>query len=279
MLVMMSFLLHSQDFDGELNKANSKFFEKKYQDALNDYTNLLEKEIADTVQKSWLYGYIAVCCQELGNIKQAKINYRKAMELGTPGPSFYSKCLAIYKSEKNIEGQEFVLLSQSKNLPHEYRKAIKSLAYLYVNSMQFEKLIPVCNELIEWYPSNYKYHYFKAVAHQKLNDLDKAKKEYQIAIELKPDDVASNLNLGMMLFFEANDSFDAAVNAYELLAKPTDEEYQKCKQKLAIYRTKMLEAEPMLITAYKLDPNQNLKNALYNLYKKCNLTEKAQQFK
>ncbi|NOU59777.1 tetratricopeptide repeat protein [Marinifilum caeruleilacunae] len=278
LLVLFSLILYAQDFDTELNKANSKFFEKKYKEALHDYQKLVESGIGDRMQKSWAYGYIGVCQQELGNIEEAKTNYRKAMEMGTPGPSFYSKCLAIYKSEKNIEGQEFVLLAKKVNMPHEYRKAVKSLSYLYMNSKQFEKLLPVCEELIAWYPTNHKYHYFKAVAHQKLKDLESAKTEYRKAIELKPSDASSNMNLGMILFLKANAGYDKAVKSYESLAKPSDDDYQKCKQKLAVYRKKMREAEPMLLIAYKAKPNKNLKNALYNLYKKCNDFETAKQY-
>lgn len=279
LFVLLSVLMHAQDFDSELNKANSKFFEENYKEALIDYQKLVDSGIGDTIQRSWAYGYIGVCQQELGNIEEAKKSYRKAIEMGTPGPSFYSKCLSIYKSEKDIEGQEYVLLAKKKNMPHEYRKAVKSLSYLYMNSKQFEKLLPICEELIDWYPTNHKYHYFKAVSHQKLKDIESAKAEYRKAIELKSGDANSNMNLGMILFLKANSSYDKAVKAYESLAKPTDEDYQKCKKELAIYRKQMREAEPMLLIAYKAKPSKNVKNALYNLYKKCNQFEKAQLFK
>ncbi|PXY01768.1 hypothetical protein DF185_09905 [Marinifilum breve] len=277
-LALFSVLLYAQDFDSELNKANSKFFEKNYQEALADYQKLVDSGIGDEMQRSWAFGYIGVCQEELGNIEEAKKNYRKAMEMGTPGPSFYSKCLAIYKSEKDVGGQEFVLLAKKKNMPHEYRKAVKSLAYLYMNSKQFEKLLPVCDELIEWYPTNHKYHYFKAVSYQKLKDIESAKAEYRKAIELKPDDANSNMNLGMILFLKVNAEFDKAIKSYESIAKPTDDDYQKCKQKLIKYRKKMREVEPMLLVAYKAKPSKNVKNALYNLYKKCQEYNTAKQY-
>ncbi|WP_421920485.1 tetratricopeptide repeat protein [Marinifilum sp.] len=276
--LMLSVFVYAQDFDSQLNKANSKFFEENYQEALSDYQKLVDSGIGDEMQRSWAYGYIGVCNQELGNIEEAKKNYRKAMEMGTPGPSFYAKCMAIYKSEKDIEGQEYVLLAKKKNMPHEHKKAVKSLSYLYMNSKQFEKLLPVCEELIKWYPNNHKYHYFKAVSHQKLKDIENAKVEYRKAIACKPDDAASNMNLGMILFLKANAAYDKAVEKYEALAKPTDDDYQKCKQKLAVYRKKMREAEPMLLIAYKAKPNKNVKNALYNLYKKCNDFNTAKQY-
>ena len=279
LLVCFSVYTQAQDFDSELNKANSKFFDKNYQEALADYQKLIDSGIGDSIQISWAYGYVGVCYQELGKIEEAKKNYRKAMNMGTPGPSFYAKCLAIYKSEKDVEGQELVLLAKKRNMPHEYRKAIKSLAYLYMNSKQFEKLIPICDELISWYPDNYKYHYFLGVAYQKQKDIEKAKQEYRKAIEIKPDDVGSNMNLGMILFLKANSAYDKAVKSYEALQKPTDEDYQKCKRQLAVYRKQMREAEPMLLVVYNSKPNQNVKNALYNLYKKCNQFEKAQLFK
>jgi len=278
-MLFLSMLLFAQDFDSVQNKANSKFFDENYRDALVDYQKLINSGIGDSIQRSWAYGYIGVCQQELGNIQNAKDNYRTALGMGTPGASFYSKLLTIYKSEKDIEGQEYVLLAKKKNLPHEYRKTMKSLSYLYMNSKQFEKLIPVCDELIEWYPTNYKYRYFRGVAYQKSKDIEKAKTEYRNAIRLKPDDLASNLNLGMILFLKANKKYDLAVKNYEAIAKPTDEDYKKCKQKLAVARNEMRESEPFLLIAIKAKSNKNVKNALYNLYKKCNDFKTAQQYK
>ena len=278
-LLFVSLFLSAQDFDALLNKANSKFFDKNYQEALNEYQGLIEKGIGDSIQRSWAYGYVGVCKQELGKIEEAKKSYLKAMEMGTPGPSFYQKCLAIYKSERDVKGQEFVLLAKKKNMPHEYRKTVKSLAYLYMNSKQFEKLLPVCNELIQFYPTNYKYHYFKGVSYQKLKDIEKAKIEYNKAIGLNSGDFNSNMNLGMIIFLRANKNYDLAVKKYEAIAKPTDDDYQKCKLKLAAARKNMRNAEPYLLAAYNAKPNKNVKNALFNLYRKCNEQSKAKSYK
>ncbi|MGQ1910280.1 tetratricopeptide repeat protein [Marinifilum sp. RC60d5] len=277
-LLLVSFFVSAQDFDAFLNKANSKFFDKNYQEALKEYQALLEKEIGDSIQRSWAFGYVGVCKQELGKIEEAKKSYLKAMEMGTPGPSFYQKCLAIYKSEKDVKGQEFVLLAKKKNMPHEYRKTVKSLVYLYVNSKQFKKLLPLCDELLEWYPNNYKYRYFKGVSYQKLNEIEKAKAEYRKAVSLKSDDVNSNMNLGMIIFLRANKDYDLAVKKYEAIAKPTDDDYQKCKLKLAAARKGMRQAEPYLLEAYNAKPNKNVKNALFNLYRKCNEQSKSKVY-
>lgn len=278
-LLQVSLVLSAQDFESVLNKANSKFFDENYQTALEEYQKLIDSGIGDTIQRSWVYSYVGICLQELGEPIKAKENYRRAIEMGTPCSSVYSKLLSIYKTEKNSTGQEFVLLAKAKNMPHEYRKAIKSLAYLYVNSKQFDKVLPVCDKLIDWYPESYKYHYFKAISYQKLKDIEKAKLEYRKTIELKPDDLNSNMNLGMILFLKANMAYDDVVDKYELIAKPSDDDYQLCKKKLTEARSRMREAEPFLVGAYKLKPNKNLKSALFNLYKKCNEPTKANDYR
>ncbi len=277
-LLAVSCILSAQDFESVLIKANSKFFDENYQEALSDYKSLIKSEVGDSIQRSWAFGYIGVCLQELGETKEAVVNYRKALDMGTPGASFYSKLLAIYKSKKNVEGQEFVLLSKKKNMPIKAQSALKSLAYLYVNSKQFNKLLSVCDELIEYYPNNYKYRYFRAISYQKLKDIEKAKEEYRAAIQLKPNDINSNMNLGMILFLKANKAYDKSVRKYEALAKPTDADYQKCKRNLASHIKLMLKAEPFLLNAYKGKPSANLKNALYNLYRKCNEHAKAKNY-
>ena len=234
-----------------LNKANSKFFDKKYEEAKNDYKTLLEKGIGDSIQRSWAFGYVGVCEHELGNIEEAKRNYVTSLKMGTPGASFYSKLLSIYKSEKDVKGQEFVLLAKKENLPEEYKKATKSLAYLYVNSKQFEKLIDACDELLNWYPSNSKYWYFKAIAYQKLKNNEKAEEAYGKVLAIKPDDVKSNMNLGLMIFFKANKYYEKSIKQYEAIAKPMDDDYDKCKVELNKARKQFREAEPMLQLAYK----------------------------
>ena len=277
--LMFSTVLLAQDFDAQLNKANSKFFDKDYNTALAEYQNLLESGVGDSIQRSWAYGYVGICNHELGNIEEAKKNYVEALNLGTPGPSFYSKLLAIYKSEKNVDGQEFVLLNKRKNLPYEDRQTAKKLAYLYVNSQQFEKLLPVCDELLEWYPENYKYYYFQAISYQKLKDEKKAEDSYRKVLELKPDDVKSNMNLGLILFFRANKFYDQTVKNYEAIQKPTDADYQKCKKKLNLARNQFRDAEPLLLKAYGAKPNGNVKKALFNLYNKTNQRTKAVQYR
>lgn len=279
MITFLPFYLVAQDFDSVFNKANGKFFEKNYKEASLEYQKMIESGMGDSIQRSWIYGYIGVCFQELKQIEKAKRNYILALKLGSPNASFYSKLLKVYKSEKDIKGQEFVLLLRKENVLGEYKKAVKSLAYLYVNSEQFEKLLVVCDELIGWYPSNYKYRYFKAVSHQKTNKIEKAIKEYRKAIELKLDDANSNMNLGMILFFAANNLYDLAVKNYEAIAKPTDDDYQKCKRKLNNARAAMRKAELFLLRAYKGKPNENVKKALFNLYNKCNQRSRAKQYK
>jgi tetratricopeptide (TPR) repeat protein len=278
LLVFLSVNVMAQDFDVALNKANSKFFEENYKDALSGYQQLRESSLGDTIQQSWVSGYIGVCFQELGQIKEAKNNYREALKKGTLESSFYSKLLAIYKSEKDVDGQEFVHLSKRKNLPYEYRKATKSLAFLYLNSKQFEKLLTVCDDLLETSPDNTKYWYFKAVAYQKLKQNDKAVIAYKKTLALDPEHLKSNMNLGLILFFRANKKYEKAVNSYDAIKKPTNADYDKCQIKLNVAIVQFREAEPFLQKAHKAKPNANIKKALYTLYKKVKEYKKAEQY-
>ena len=82
----------------------------------------------------------------------------------------------------------------------------------------------------------------------------------------------------MILFLKANKSYDKMIKKYEAIGKPTDSDYQKCKGKLASDRNLMREAEPFLLTAYNAKPNVNLKNALFNLYRKCSEPTKAKNY-
>ncbi len=109
--------------------------------------------------------------------------------------------------------------------------------------------------------------------------MDKAAAAYRKAVELKPDDLNSNKNLGLLLFIKGNKKFDKAVADYEAIAKPADADYKKCKQKLAAARKEMLAAEPYLQKAYALKPEEKLKKILHTLYVKCNKRDKAKQYK
>jgi len=278
-LLITSFLVSAQDFDLLIKKGNNLIFEKDFEGALVEYEKMLNLNLNDSSQLSQVYGYMGVCYQELNKLEKAKYNYSEAIKLKTPIPSFYSKLLSIYKKEKNVEGQEFVLLKKRIVFSFEDQKTVKSLAYLYLNSKQYKKLLSACDELISWQPHNYKYHYFKAIAYQKLKEEDRAVAAYMESINLKPNDYKSNCYLGMILFFRANTSYDKAVKNYEAIKKPTDADYQACKQQLATARHKLLKAEPYLLKAFENKKDAKVKKALYKLYNKTNRRAKADQYR
>ncbi len=277
--LLLSLNVAAQDFDKMLNKANGHFFKKEYKTAIADYQKIITANVGDSLQRSWAYGYIGTSYQELGNLNKAITNYLKSINLGSPYVKFYKNLLNIYKDKKDYKGQEFVLLNLQKNLPQEYKKSAKSLAYVYLNSKQFKKLLPICDELIAWYPKNHKYVYFKAIAYHQMQQIDKAITTYREVIALKPNDLNSNKNLGLLLFINGNKKFDKAVENYEAIKKPTDADYKKCKQKLAVARKEMLVAEPYLLKAYTSKKSDKLKKTLHTLYIKCNQRDKAKQYK
>ncbi len=271
--------LSAQDFDQMLNKANGYFFKKDYQTAINEYQNILKANVGDSLQRSWAYGYIGSCSEGLGNTKKAITNYLKSIELGSPYALFYKNLLKIYKNQKDYKGQEFVLINLQKNLPYEYRNAAKKLAYVYLKSKQYKKMLATCNELTSWYPNKFKFVYLKAVAYHQLKQFDDAIATYKKGIELNAADLNCNKNLGMLLFIIGNKQFDNAVEKYNAIAKPTDADYKKCKKKLANARPKMMLSEPYLLKAYKIKASNKLKKTLHTLYIKCNKKEKAELYK
>ncbi len=277
--LLLSLNVMAQNFDKLLNKANDHLFKKEYKIAVADYLKIVAANIGDSLQRSWAYGYIGVCNQELGNIDKAVNNYLKSISLKSPYVKFYKNLSHIYKEKKDYKGEEFVLLQLQKNLPHEYRKSAKSLAYLYFNSKQYQKLLPVCDELIAWYPKKYKYVYFKAIAYHQMDKIDEAISNYRKVITLKPNDFNSNNNLGFLLFTNPSKHFDKVVSQYETIAKPTDADYKKCKQKLEVIQKELLEAAPFLEKAYTLKPSEKLKKTLYSLYLKCNKKDAAKKYK
>ncbi len=277
--LLLSLKVVAQDFDKMLNKANGHFFKKEYKTAIADYQQIITANVGDSLQRSWAYGYIGACNQELGNLDEAVDNYLKSINLGSPYVTFYKNLLNIYKNKKDYKGQEFVLLKLQKNLPYEYRKAAKKMAYVYLNSKQFDKLIPVCDELTAWYPKNYKYVYFKAIAYHQMEQIDKAINAYRKAVLLNPNDFKSNNNLGLLLFAAANKKFDKEMEKYEAIANPSGADYKKCKQKLVAIQEELLEAAPFLEKAYAIKPSEKLKKTLYILYMRCEQRAKSKQYR
>ncbi len=261
LLIFWSGVAWTQSFDSEITKANNLAFEKDYVAALQLYNHLLT-ELNDSVDLANVYGYAAVCAEKLEDDTIAYNYFKKAVAYGTFEESVYNKLYAMATNQNDVDCQEYVLTRKLLVFPSQRKKLLKKLAYLFANSQQYHKLLGVSKELLKNAPDNSEYSYLNGIALMNLDQAEEAETSFRKALELKPDDYASNMSLGLLLFNQASKAFDQEQAKYEKIKKPMMDDYlvyfDEMKKVKAIY----LKAEPYLTKACQIKCNDSLQKAL-----------------
>jgi tetratricopeptide (TPR) repeat protein len=152
-------------------------------------------------------------------------------------------------------------------------------ASIYIAQGKTDELISKITQDIETVPDNELLYYRRAKLYEKKKMYDKSEADYKKAIELKPEFLDAQYDLGVMLFNQAAGMANAANDL------KSNDEFSKAKEK---FEAKFKEAQPYLEKAKELNPNktdddkQLYKNTLVslkNLYVRTNQTDKYNEVK
>lgn len=268
-----------EDYKPLLQEANNAYMDKKYEEALVKYEKVLQIGIPDSIDKSWVFGYAALCSEELSQPEKAKSFYRQAVEYGYPNPTIYNKMVTFSKKNNDTEGQEFALLKLKKNFSDESASANNRLVALYTNTKSYDKLNVLYDELIIKDTADYKLYYNKATVLGQLNKLDEAKKYYLKTLSINPSDPNSNMNIGLMLYNQGTVIYDREKSKYNKLAKPSQMDYVNYQRSIRRGKDLYLEAETYLVKSGNADTNPAVKKALFNIYDRTEQPAKAQKYR
>ena len=150
---------------------------------------------------------------------------------------------------------------------------------LYILTGRTEELITKLNESIESAPDNENLYFTRASLYEGKKEMDKAITDYKKAIELNPDLMDANYNLGVIYFNQGAEKANAA-NSLK-----SNEEFEKAKK---VFEEKFRSAAPYLEKSLELNPKKTEDDqSLYKstlqilklLYARTNETEKYNKIK
>lgn len=271
--------VYGQDFDSKLNDAKNALIEAQNEKALGYCEELITAGNEDSTKLALAFGYAGMACEGLDRTTDALDYYSKAVSYSVPQLDVYDKLISLSKKEKNNEVYEFALKSKAKEFPDYYSDVTKSLAYLYVNSQQYDKLLNTTDELLNWYPENKNYLFFKGVALQNLSKPDEATEYFKQVLALDPDHPGANMSVGLALFNQGSEIFELRKKEYEALAKPTRVDYSVYEKGIEKGKTVYREALPYLLKAYNSGKYPSLKQALFRTYVLLEEKDKAEPYR
>ncbi len=279
LLIITCTSIQAQDIDSKIDNIKYAMMNGNFEDGLEQCKNVIELNISDTKQLSLVYGYAGLSSEALGNKDDAIRYYKEAVRLEVPQLDIYDKLINLSKKAKNDSIYEFALLEKAKSYP-EYKESIdESLAFLYVNTEQYEKLLTTTDELLKLNPTNTDYLYFKGIAYQNLNQIDKAKALYNEVLKLNPDHPGANMSIGMILYSDGTQIFALRKKEYEAKSKPSRSDYSVYNKGIEEGKNLYRQALPHLLKAYKSGSYPSLKQILFNTYARLEQKEKADAYK
>ena len=271
--------VNAQDVNEKIDNIKSTLINGNYAEGLKQCEEVLKSGISDTMQLAMVYGYAGLSSEALKHKTEAIYYYKKAVALQMPQLDVYDKLINLSKKEKNDSVYEYALLEKLKVLPEYSDEVKKRLAYLYMNTKQYENLLDITNELLTLHPKEVNYLYFKGVALQNLNKPEEAKVFYTETLNLDPEHSGANMSLGLILYNNGSEIFLKKKKEYESIAKPDRVDYHNYDVGIEKGRVLYRQALPHLIKAYESGSYPDLKPIIFNAYIRLEQKEKAEPYR
>lgn len=269
----------AQSVDSKIDDIKSTLINGDYEAGLRECEALLKSGISDTIQLATVYGYAGLSSEALKHKTEAINYYKLAVELQMPQLDVYDKLINLSKKEKNDSIYEYALLEKSRAFPEYTDEVNKSLAYLYINKNQYEKLLSTTNKLLSLHPDDINYSYFKGVALQNLKQVEEAKVFYSEVMKLNPDHSGANMSFGLLLYNDGSEVYLQKKKKYEAIAKPDRVDYHNYEIGIEAGKTLYRQALPYLLKAYESGSYPDLKPILFNLYLRLEQKDKAETYR
>ncbi len=209
---------------------------------------------------------------------KAKQYVQKLMDMKFNDPKIY-----LYMSRLNLEDKDTLKAMESiakgRALFDDNSSLMNEEIRLYILTGRTEELITKLNESIESAPDNENLYFTRASLYEGKKEMDKAITDYKKAIELNPDLMDANYNLGVIYFNQGAEKANAA-NSLK-----SNEEFEKAKK---VFEEKFRSAAPYLEKSLELNPKKTEDDqSLYKstlqilklLYARTNETEKYNKIK
>lgn len=278
-LLSSTLVVNAQSYEESLKKGGVLMYEKDYSGAIELFNGLIESNDGDSIQRAWTYCYIGSCYNNLGDVDKTIENYSSAVKLGAPNPDAYSTLYKTAKTKKDYASQELALTKQLEVFPEYKDQIYNKLAYVYLNSKQFDKLLETTNHLTTVDPNNGKMLYFKGYAQYQTKDTNGAMETLKSAIEVDPSDMKSAQLLGTLQYQIAMNEYNKKKSKYESIKTPDRVDFSKYSKSLASTKVLYKDAIENLQKVYDAAPTDSVKKMLYNAYARVEDKANAAKYK
>ena len=277
-LLVSGYWLVAQDFDQIKTDADLAYVNKNYEKALGLYESIMNVSNVDSSDIVLIYSNAGVCCEKLNKNAEAIKYYKEAVKYKVPQLMIYDKLIQLAKDADDNDNYEFALLEKQSEFPEFEIEIKQKLVYLYYTTSQYKKLLETTNALLNWYPEYFKYHLYKGIALQNLNDIKGAEKAYEEALKFNSDDAGANFGKGMILYNRASDMYDKMKKEYESIEKPDRIQYSDYRKNIEKPKAIFNDALPYLLKAYENKAYASMKGIIRNIYLKLEDKENADKY-
>jgi tetratricopeptide (TPR) repeat protein len=269
----------AQNIDAKINDIKFALMDGNYEEGLQACQSLIESNVSDTSQLALIYAYAGMSSEALGKAGDALTYYEKAVKFEAPQLDIYEKLISLAKKEKNDSVYEFALLEKARAFPDFDEPITRSLASHYAKIQDYEKLLTTTNKLLELYPDEVKFLFYKGVALQNSGNVEEAKGLYEKILELEPEHPGANMGIGMLLYNAGSEIFAFRKKEYESKVKPDRVDYSIYNKGIEEGKVLYRKALPYLLKAYESGSYPGLKQVLFNTYARLEQKEKAEPYR
>ncbi len=241
---------------------------------LDEDNNLKRNNItADVVDKNIAYTAI-----KANDLSTAKEHFQKLIDRNFNDPKIYLNMAKIHLEQKDTVSS-LKYIEQGKAIFDDNTSLITEEMNIYLAQGKTDVLIEKLSNSIESNPDNELLYMNRGMMHESKKNYESAALDYKKALEINPDYLDANYNLGVMYFNQAAGMANAA-NSIK-----ANDEFLKAKEQ---FEKKFKEAAPYLEEALRLNNNKTEEeqmmynatlNSLKQLYVRTGEMEKYEKIK
>lgn len=191
----------------KIEKAMSLFREKKYQEAIDAFSSVLET-VPDNAE---VYNNMGVAYSCLGNFEQAENYYVKAIDLNPEMAQAYINLSDLYYKAGDLASALGTLQRGSYELRDNLAIA-HLLARVYIEDQRWDDAIDELDRVLEGEPENYDAYYDLGHVYFELGDYEAAISNFETVIEYQENNEL--LYYALAQAYEANNEIDKAISNY-----------------------------------------------------------------
>lgn len=196
--ILVSTTTFSQNKLTELySSGNSNFKSGNFQEAISNYTELMEMVDTKTVRKTCFINR-GLSYGKLRKYDLAILDFTEAIKLdSTDMASFVDRGMAkMYKGYLEQSKNDFKVVLDNGSNKRMNENSLYWLARINYSQTNFEETIEFCNLFCKKNPNDAEVYFIRGTANDMLRNFKKSIKDYTKAIKLKPNYVKAIANRG-----------------------------------------------------------------------------------